>query len=459
MRNTYYESQYTGNKVITWKNFTDTSTPLSAANLQKSHQAISDMDQELLSAFQSVDQTKLDKADAANIIKDVQYNPSTGTFTFKYFDTTKADLVVNTALEKIIVNWSYNISTQKLELIQDDGTTVEVDLSALIAQVDFEDSAEISWNVDAQGKVSASIKNGSITDAKIESGFLSACTQQANAAATSATNADYYSKLSKSYAHGQTNLVDRPSEATDNAMYYAGQAQAANTTAQSAKTDAVDASTNAASSATNASNSASAAALSAQTASDKAEDAEAIAFGTRNGVDVSSSDPCYNNNAKYYSEQASDAASDAAQSASDTQDLVDDAEAWATGQKQGTDVPSTDPTYHNNAKYYAEQISGFVDDAEDAAELSKSWAQGDSTSGRTGENTNNSKYWSQQSQSSASAAAESAAIAASYSSIILPEFYIDFTTMKLMQKDVPTPSNIQFSLTTNKHLEYVIQTT
>lgn len=32
-----------------------------------------------------------------------------------------------------------------------------------------------------------------------------------------------------------------------------------------------------------------------------------------------------------------------------------EAEKWATGQVDGTDVPSTDPAYENNAKYYAEQ--------------------------------------------------------------------------------------------------------
>lgn len=33
------------------------------------------------------------------------------------------------------------------------------------------------------------------------------------------------------------------------------------------------------------------------------------------------------------------------------------AEAWAVGQRGGVDVPSTDPTYHNNAKYYAQQTA------------------------------------------------------------------------------------------------------
>lgn len=37
------------------------------------------------------------------------------------------------------------------------------------------------------------------------------------------------------------------------------------------------------------------------------------------------------------------------------------AEAWAVGQRGGVDVENTDPTYHNNAKYYAEYISGVTD--------------------------------------------------------------------------------------------------
>ena len=40
----------------------------------------------------------------------------------------------------------------------------------------------------------------------------------------------------------------------------------------------------------------------------------------------------------------------------DTEDKVEDAEAWAQGTRGGTPVPSTDPTYQHNAKYYAENI-------------------------------------------------------------------------------------------------------
>jgi len=42
------------------------------------------------------------------------------------------------------------------------------------------------------------------------------------------------------------------------------------------------------------------------------------------------------------------------------------AEAWAVGERHGQAVPSTDPTYHNNSKYYAEQASSSATTANTA---------------------------------------------------------------------------------------------
>lgn len=39
------------------------------------------------------------------------------------------------------------------------------------------------------------------------------------------------------------------------------------------------------------------------------------------------------------------------------------AEAWAVGKRGGVDVPDTDETYHNNAKYYAGQAAASADTA------------------------------------------------------------------------------------------------
>jgi len=55
--------------------------------------------------------------------------------------------------------------------------------------------------------------------------------------------------------------------------------------------------------------------------------------------------------------------------AAEVQEIVDtaaatvkgEAEAWAVGQRDGVDVPSTDPAYENNAKYYAEQAQEIAD--------------------------------------------------------------------------------------------------
>jgi len=45
------------------------------------------------------------------------------------------------------------------------------------------------------------------------------------------------------------------------------------------------------------------------------------------------------------------------------QGYKEDAEAWATGKRQGTDVPDTDPTYENNSEYYAGQAGNSASSA------------------------------------------------------------------------------------------------
>lgn len=42
------------------------------------------------------------------------------------------------------------------------------------------------------------------------------------------------------------------------------------------------------------------------------------------------------------------------------EDSAEDAEAWAVGRRNGVDVPSTDPAYHNNAKYYKDQAQNIT---------------------------------------------------------------------------------------------------
>lgn len=43
-----------------------------------------------------------------------------------------------------------------------------------------------------------------------------------------------------------------------------------------------------------------------------------------------------------------------------SEDSAEDSEAWAVGERDGVPVPSTDPTYENNAKYWAQQANPTV---------------------------------------------------------------------------------------------------
>ena len=91
----------------------------------------------------------------------------------------------------------------------------------------------------------------------------------------------------------------------------------------------------------------------AEIARQKASDSEAYGAGTRDGEAVPSDDPAYHNNAKYFKEQAASSASAAAESATAAEGSAEDSEAYAIGKRGGTDVESDDPAYHNNSKYYA----------------------------------------------------------------------------------------------------------
>lgn len=69
-----------------------------------------------------------------------------------------------------------------------------------------------------------------------------------------------------------------------------------------------------------------------------------------------------------YAEDAEDSADAAAISESNAATSESNAEAWAVGERGSTPVPSTDPTYENNSKYYSEQSGtywGYVHDAID----------------------------------------------------------------------------------------------
>ena len=235
-------------------------------------------------------------------------------------------------------------------------------------------------------------------------------------------NAKYYSEQAASSASSASSSASDASDAKDDAV-------AAKTAAVSAKNDAVDAKDIAVQKASDASDSAGSAASSATTAGNKALDSEAWATGKRNGTDVTSGDDTYQNNSKYYSGQASASAgtastkaSEASGSASDALSSARDAEAYAVGKRNGTDVASGDVAYHNNAYYYKDLAAGSASSAsasasaaDSSAEDAEAYAVGkrdgtDVTSGDAAYH-NNSKYYAGQAESSATSASGSASAA------------------------------------------------
>lgn len=288
---------------INWLNRPSTNTPLNATNLNAGDSAIDKLDDRII----TLDTVKADMQVVNGMVSDVSLNSNTGVITVTYNNGSHVDYDTN--LEKIAVNFSYDYVNQRLVLTLSDGSKQYVDMSALITQYEFEDSATIAISInDKTGAVSAFIKNGSITDAMLETGYLAKITAQAtkaesmaNSATTSSNSAYDNAKLSQSYAIGGSGVRD--GENTDNAKYYSEQASksaiasansasTASTKASEAASSASSASASATKSATsesNASKSASSAAESMSTANTKASEAAQSATSAGNSASTATS--------------------------------------------------------------------------------------------------------------------------------------------------------------------------
>lgn len=143
-------------------------------------------------------------------------------------------------------------------------------------------------------------------------------------------------------------------------------ASAAQQGAESARDDAVNAKTAAESAKTAAvaaQEKSEAAQTKAETAQTAAEQSAAAAQTAKEGAETAQTGA----QAAQAAAESAKAAAQAAQSGAETaragaevakgaaEDSAEDAEAWAVGKRNGADVSSTDPAYHNNARYYKDQ--------------------------------------------------------------------------------------------------------
>jgi len=156
-----------------------------------------------------------------------------------------------------------------------------------------------------------------------------------------------------------------------NAATEAGEAAASAATALTHRDAADSSAQSAAASATSAGNSASAAAASASAANGSATSASAsesnAANSATNAASSETAAAASESAAAASAAAASNSAAAAAQSASAIEEYEHDAEAWAIGKRGGTDVDSSDATYQNNSKYYAEQAAASSSAASSAA--------------------------------------------------------------------------------------------
>lgn len=193
--------------------------------------AIDTIDNEVVSIsanVNAIDTTKADKTQLNNMVTDISFNDKNGVISITKYNGTV--LNIDTAIEKIAVNFEYNAQTQQLVITLENGEKQYIDMSALITQYEFKGTDTIAFSIDSDGKVNASIKSGSITKAMLSSEVMSAITlsesnaaASAQAAAQSATNSELDSKMSQSYAVGKSGIRD--GEDTDNSKYYSEQAK------------------------------------------------------------------------------------------------------------------------------------------------------------------------------------------------------------------------------------------
>lgn len=156
------------------------------------------------------------------MVKDVSFDESTGVFTITYLNG--ATIQLDTKLEKLAVNFSWDATTQELIIILDDGTEQRVDMSTLITVYEFLDSETLAFSVDSTGKVSATIKSGSITEDMLQPDYLADIKVEVAKTAVLVEAAENSANLSKSYAVGTEGSI-RENDALDNARYYKEQAE------------------------------------------------------------------------------------------------------------------------------------------------------------------------------------------------------------------------------------------
>ena len=301
---------------INWENYPSDETPLNESNLNKMDAAIGVIDDRVI----TLDTTKATKTEVATLVSDVTFEESTGIITITKKNGSK--VTIDTQMEKIAINFDYNPTTQQIILTLIDGTKQYIDLSALITQYEFLDSDTVAFYIDKDGKVSATVKEGSIEEKHLEPNYLakikvevakSESSQQA--AAMSEINAKASGNAAKASETAaktsETNAKASETAAAKSATAAAISETNAKASEKSASQSAATATSEAASASQSASTAIDKATIAtqkateiigkAESAADSATKAQSYAVGGTGSREGEDSD-----NAKYYYEQSKD---------------------------------------------------------------------------------------------------------------------------------------------------------
>lgn len=299
--------------MVNWEDYPSINTPLASRILNKVDSAVDVIDNRVV----EMDANKATKVEVASLVANVGYNEATGIFTIT--KKNGSALTIDTKLEKLAINFKYDATTQKLIITLDDGSKQYIDLSALITQYEFMDTDTVTFVIGSDGKVSAALKQGSVSEEYLEPNYLAKikvevakAQSSADAAALSEANAESSAKaaaLSEKNAKASEDTVHADAESAKN---YAEQASTAKTEAESARNDAQAAKSEAQASAESSNSDAAIAKEMAASASASSQAAEASrqsasAFATEASTNAQKSQQYAvgeNNSSKYYYEQA-----------------------------------------------------------------------------------------------------------------------------------------------------------